>query len=91
MLMRPGSKTKVVHSAGSENEVEFRRHKLVVFARNCQMLAERVAVGQIRLIDAADMLQSAAELSGLCEAVGDDLVQQILATAFTGGPTAVPA
>lgn len=50
------------------------------------MLAERVAVGQMRLIDAADMLQSAAELSGLCEAVGDDLVQQVLASAFAGNP-----
>lgn len=73
------------------NSAQFRQRKLAVFARNCQMLSERVAVGQIRLIDAVDMLQSAAELSGLCETVGDDLVQQVLATAFTGSHTAVPA
>lgn len=71
----------------SEHEVsgqEFRQRKLDVFARNCQLFADRVAVGQIRLADAADMLQSAAELSGLCEAVGDDLVQQIMAASFVG-------
>jgi hypothetical protein len=55
----------------SKDVPEFCERKLMVFARNCELFAERVAAGQLRLIDAADMLQSAAELSGLCEIAGD--------------------
>ena len=69
--------------AADENVAKFADRKLAVFTRNCRLLAERVAVGQLRLIDAADMLQSAAELSGLSEVVGDDVVQRIMADAFT--------
>ena len=63
--------------------IEFAERKLAVFARNCRLLAERVAIGQLRLVDAADMLQSAAELSGLSDIVGADVVQRIMADAFT--------
>lgn len=65
-------------------EAEFLQLKLSVFERHCQDFADRVAVGRLRLADAADMLQSAAELSGLSDAVGDDVVQQYLAAAFIG-------
>jgi hypothetical protein len=58
---------------------------LRIFADRCAVLAERVAIGNLRLIDAADMLQSAAELSGLVEIVGDDRVQEIMANAFVRG------
>ncbi len=62
---------------------DFRPRRLAVFERHCLVFADRVASGNLRLIDAADMLQSAAEISGLCEVVGDDVVQEIMATAFT--------
>lgn len=69
--------------AVDQNLAEFANRKLALFAQHCRVLAERVAVGQLRLTDAADMLQSAAELSGLCEMVGDDAVQRSMAGAFT--------
>lgn len=72
-------------------QAEFRDRKLQVFTRNCGAMAERVAAGQLRLIDAVDMLQSAAELSGLCELVGDDAVQQILSKAFVGNRAGISA
>src|SRR5690348_2009268 len=58
---------------------EYGSRQLTIFGRNCRLLAERVMVGHLRLIDAADMLQSAAEVSGLCEIVGDDVVQRTIA------------
>jgi hypothetical protein len=72
--------------AVDQNVAEFANRKLALFAQNCRVFAERVAVGQLRLIDAADMLQSAAELSGLCEMVGDDAIQRTMADAFTACP-----
>ncbi|WFU28347.1 hypothetical protein QA649_19655 [Bradyrhizobium sp. CB1717] len=66
------------------NLEHYQERQLAVFAERCGTLAERVAAGQLRLIDAADMLQSAAEISGLVEMVGDDRVQEIMASAFTG-------
>jgi hypothetical protein len=47
-------------------------------------LAERVNRGGIGFIDAVDMAYSAACWSGLCDDVGDDNVQKILAAAFGG-------
>jgi hypothetical protein len=47
-------------------------------------LADRVAVGELELIDGVDMALEAARWSGLTESVGDDLVQEILAEAFAG-------
>ena len=66
-----------------EIAIDFADRQLQAFARNCRLLAERVALMQLRLVDAADMLQSAAELSGLSDIVGDDTVQRIMADAFT--------
>jgi len=70
-------------AAADQNVADFANRKLTLFAQSCRLFAERVAVGQLRLIDAADMLQSAAELSGLCEMVGEDAVQRTMADAFT--------
>jgi hypothetical protein len=68
--------------AVDQNLAEFADRKLALFVQICRVYAERVAVGQLRLIEAADMLQSAAELSGLCEMIGDDAIQRIMAGAF---------
>lgn len=67
----------------NQNVAEFANRKLAYFAENCRLFAERVAVGQLHLTDAADMLQSAAEISGLCDMVGNDAVQRTMANAFT--------
>jgi len=48
-------------------------------------LADRVAVGELELIDGVDMALEAALWSGLTESVGDDVVQAILTEAFAGG------
>ncbi len=72
------------HSTAGAIAADLGKRKLVVFARNCRLFAEDVAVSRLRLIDAVDMLQSAAELSGLCETVGDDVVQRMMAEAFVG-------
>jgi hypothetical protein len=45
-------------------------------------LADRVAAGDIALLDAVDMAYEAAVWAGLTETVGDDIVQTILAEAF---------
>jgi hypothetical protein len=47
-------------------------------------LADRVAVGELELIDGVDMALEAARWSGLTESVGDDVVQDILSEAFAG-------
>jgi hypothetical protein len=78
------SEYKTVQSPGFKNAAEFGKLKLAAFSRHCRNFAERVAIGQLRLIDAADMLQSAAELSGLCDLFSEDVIQQIMADAFVG-------
>lgn len=45
-------------------------------------LGDQVAAGQLPFLDAVDMAYSAAEWSGLVDAVGDDIVQATLAAAF---------
>jgi hypothetical protein len=45
-------------------------------------LADRVAAGDIALLDAVDMAYGAAVWAGLTDAAGDDVVQTILAEAF---------
>jgi hypothetical protein len=47
-------------------------------------LADRVAVGELELIDGVDMALEAARWSGLTESIGDDAVQAILAETFAG-------
>jgi hypothetical protein len=60
----------------------FTSRQLTIFSERARLLADRVGAGQLRLVDAADMLQTAAELSGLAEMVGDDTVQAIMVEAF---------
>ena len=50
----------------------------------CLTLADRVLSGQLPFIDAVDMAYSAAEWSGLIDRFGDDVVQLVLADAFSG-------
>jgi hypothetical protein len=45
-------------------------------------LAERVAAGELALIDAVDMAYTGAVWAGLTDTVGDDVVQTVLAEAF---------
>ena len=45
-------------------------------------LADRVAAGEIKFLDAVDLAYEAALWSGLTETVGDDIVQATLAAAF---------
>ena len=68
--------------------------QLEVLARRCIELADRVAAGEIKLVDAVDFAYSAAvwadlphsiEASGLINTkviTGDDIVQATLAAAF---------
>jgi hypothetical protein len=44
--------------------------------------ADRVEAGEIKFLDAVDLLYDGAITSGLVEAVGDDIVQATLAAAF---------
>jgi hypothetical protein len=45
-------------------------------------LADRVAAGEIKFLDAVDVAYEAALWSGLTETVGDDIVQATIAAAF---------
>jgi hypothetical protein len=45
-------------------------------------LADQVAEGRIKFLDAVDLAYSAAEWSGLTETIGDDIVQATLAACF---------
>jgi hypothetical protein len=44
--------------------------------------ADRVEAGEIRFLDAVEVLYAGAVTSGLVDAVGDDVVQATLAAAF---------
>jgi hypothetical protein len=61
---------------------QFARRQLILFEQRCQTLAERVSCQQLKFIDAVDMAYEAATWSGLVDAVGDDLVQATMASAF---------
>jgi hypothetical protein len=56
--------------------------RIELLAVRAAELAERVSRGGIGFIDAVDMAYSAAQWSGMCDEVGDDNVQRILAAAF---------
>jgi hypothetical protein len=60
----------------------FTDKQLTLFAARCRELADRVAAGQIKFIDAIDMAYSAAIWSGLVDHVGDDAVQHVMALCF---------
>jgi hypothetical protein len=56
--------------------------QLEIFARRALDLADQVAAGQLRFLDAVDIAYDAAIWAGLVKAVGDDIVQATLAAAF---------
>jgi hypothetical protein len=66
-----------VSTAAASKQIE-------LFAIRANELADRVNHGSMSFIDAVDMAYSAAIWSGLVDAVGDDVVQKVLAAAFAG-------
>jgi len=57
-------------------------HQLEILALRSMELADRVAAGEIKFLDAVDVAYEAALWSDLTETVGDDIVQATLAAAF---------
>jgi hypothetical protein len=60
----------------------YSRPQLKLFEHRCQTLAHRVGCNQLNFIGAVDIAYDAATWSGLVDAVGDDVVQEIMARAF---------
>jgi hypothetical protein len=56
--------------------------QLKILALRSLELADRVATGEIKFLDAVDVAYEAAQWSGLTQIVGDDVVQATLAAAF---------
>jgi hypothetical protein len=56
--------------------------QLEILALRSLELADRVAVGEIKFLDAVDVAYEAAVWSGLIETAGDDIVQATIAAAF---------
>jgi hypothetical protein len=56
--------------------------RLEILALRSLELADRVAEGSIKFIDAVDVAYEAAIWSGLVDEVGDDVVQACMAAAF---------
>jgi hypothetical protein len=56
--------------------------QLKLFALRCCGFAERVAAHQIAFLDAVDIAYDAAIAAGLADAVGDDIVQEVMVGAF---------
>jgi hypothetical protein len=56
--------------------------RLEILALRSLELADRVAEGSIKFIDAVDLAYEGAVWSGLVADVGDDIVQATLAAAF---------
>ncbi len=54
----------------------------LVFGARCEARALLYAAGELSLHEAVDVLQDDAVTSGLMDAIGQDSVQAILATAF---------
>jgi hypothetical protein len=59
-------------------------HPLDILFQRAATLAGRARAGSIPFIDAVDLAYSAADLAGLVERFGDDVIQVILADAFAG-------
>lgn len=60
--------------------------QIELFESRCRTLVDRVRGGNLQFVDAVDMAASAAEWSGLADAVGFDVVQAVMASAFMGLP-----
>jgi hypothetical protein len=56
--------------------------QLLLLTSRAGELADRVAAGELRLVDAVDVAHDAAVASGLTDAVGPDIVQAVLAGCF---------
>ena len=56
--------------------------QLELFEIRCREMAQQVNAGLIAMVDAADMLHSAAIWSCLIDRIGPDAVQQTMANAF---------
>ena len=56
--------------------------QLEILAIRTMELADQTAAGRLHFLDAVDTAYEAALWSGLVEAVGDDVVQAVLAAAF---------
>ena len=56
--------------------------KATIFKERCEARAILFATGEYDLHDAVDVLQTAAEASGLVDEIGQDAVQTIMAEAF---------
>jgi hypothetical protein len=63
---------------------QYVERQLTILAMRAVDLAERVKCGDLEKVDAVDMAHSAAVISGLVDAVGNDAVQIVLANAFDG-------
>jgi len=61
---------------------DFVRAQLELLALRSFDFADRVELGEIRFLDAVDVLYDGAVSSGLVDAIGDDIVQATLAAAF---------
>jgi hypothetical protein len=62
----------------------FAERQLDLFGTRCHELAERVSAGVMPFVQAVDLAYEAAIWSGVCDSVGDDAVQKIMAEAFMG-------
>jgi len=56
--------------------------QLEILALRSLEVADRVAAGEIKFLDAVDVAYEAALWSGLTETAGDDIVQATIASAF---------
>jgi hypothetical protein len=56
--------------------------QLEILALRSRELADQVAAGQLKFIDAVDAAYESAQWAGLVKSVGDDVVQATLAAAF---------
>jgi hypothetical protein len=64
----------------------FHEKRLLFFESRCKLLADRIRAGELGFMDGVDMAYSAAQWSGLADAVGDDNVQLVMSGAFMCPP-----
>jgi len=62
--------------------IKFRTRRFEMFALRSFDFADRVEAGEIKFLDAVDVLYDSAVASGLVDSVGDDAVQSAMAVAF---------
>ena len=62
--------------------IKYPTRQLELFALRSFDFADRVEAGEIKFLDAVDVLYDSAVASGLVDNVGDDVVQAAMAVAF---------